>query len=115
MWSMFKKKQQQELRDICSLSFNLKEDEDVYIECNWEDDTPLTADKYSKLIFLVNSGYFNIQIIKMLEDKGMTDRQHTAFIQQLLTNWKMFYDTLEDKQHNDLVVNPSDFIANVKK
>ena len=51
----------------------------------------------------------------MLEDKGMTDRQHTAFIQQLLTNWKMFYDTLEDKQHNDLVVNPSDFIANVKK
>ena len=117
MWSIFKSKNQKEpkSKDICALSFVLKDDEEVYIDCEWTDNSKLTAQDYAKLIFLVNSGYFSFKIIKMFETKAVEDVEHAPFIQEILSNWKTLYDTLEQQQNESLVVNPSDFIKNVKK
>ena len=114
MWSIFKKKNTQQT-EKCKLSYTLKEDDKVYIECTWNDQYIETSEKLAKLIFLVHSGHFSIQLIKMLEEQGVSTPDDAPFITDLLLAWQSYHDLLDNSQVSDLVVKPTDFIKHVNK
>ena len=118
MWSIFNKffkTENSETQEKCKLSFTLQENDKVYIECVWGDSDEGTAQKLAKLIFLVHSGHISIQLIKMLEEQGLSYPQDAPFITDLLVSWQSYHDFVDATQVSDLVVKPTDFIDHVNK
>jgi hypothetical protein len=99
----------------CKLSFTLQRDDKVYIESEWDDTEPETAHKLAKLCFLVHSGHFSVQLIKMLEEQGVNNVKDAPFITELLLTWQSYQDLVDNPQVSDLVVKPTDFIKHVNK
>lgn len=118
MWSIlnyFRSKKNPDKQERCKLSFTLKEDDKVYIECVWADSEEETSQKLAKLIFLVHSGHFSVQLIKMLEAQGMSSPKDAPFITDLLLTWQSYHELIENPQVSDLVVKPTDFIKHVNQ
>ena len=118
MWSIFNKffkTENSETQEKCKLSFTLQENDKVYIECVWGDSDEGTAQKLAKLIFLVHSGHFSIQLIKMLEEQGLSYPKDAPFITDLLVTWQSYHDLVDATQVSDLVVKPTDFKDHVNK
>ena len=116
MWSLinyFYPKKNQDLEERCKLSFTLQRDDKVYIECVWDDSELETAQKLAKLIFLVHSGHFSVQLIKMLEEQGVATPENAPFITDLLLTWQSYHELVDNPKVSDLVVKPTDFIKHV--
>lgn len=103
--SFFRRKKQT-IDKICSIEFFISDDKEYRFLCNWAEVDGLDTAKYlAKLLFAINSGYFNDSIIKTLLDNSSEDKEK-AFIDDVVFTWKLMNKEWENAVDKEATESP---------
>lgn len=109
---------------LCSLNIELNYDNSINIVCYWpnltglEDDTiDNVANPYGILLYMLNSGLLNQDIIKALSNFEDNNLEDAYFVNKVLSKWlELASPKTESKKHNtDPVIKPSSVFKNYSK
>ena len=75
-----KKKPEPESEAQCSLHFILHDNEDVGIECEWDEDSTFNL---AQLIYLVNNGLLAEELLKIIKDSCVVNDNEKDYIKLL--------------------------------
>jgi hypothetical protein len=109
---------------LCSLNIELNYDNSINILCYWpnlkdldEDIIDDIANPYAVLLYMLNGGLLNQDIIKSLSNFENNNLEDSYFVNKVLSKWlELASPKIESKKHNtDPVIKPSSVFKNYSK
>lgn len=101
----------QKIDKICSIEFFINTKQEYHFLCNWAEAEDLDTAKFlAQLLFAINSGYYNEQIIKTLVDNIETNKDK-EFVDDVLFTWglvtKEWEGVVEKDKKEKPIIKPS--------
>lgn len=111
IFSWKQSKETTKIEKVCSIEFFINTKQEYHFLCNWaEIDGVDTAKFLAQLLFAINSGYYNEQIVKTLLDNVRTE-QDKIFVDDVLFTWGITtkeWEKIVEKDKNDRpIIKPS--------
>jgi hypothetical protein len=108
---------------LCRLNIELNYDNSINIMCYWPDLVDLEdetidniANPYGILLYMLNSGLLNQDIIKALSNFDQNSLEDSYFINKVLSKWlEISSIKTESKNNTDPVIKPSSVFKNYSK
>jgi hypothetical protein len=99
------------IEKICSIEFFINNKQEYNFLCNWAEIEGLDTAKFvSKLLFAINSGYFNEEIVKTLFDSAQNEKEK-EFIDDVVFTWgiltKEWEGVLDKEKTEKPIIKPS--------
>jgi hypothetical protein len=119
-----RKKEKTKENYLCSLKIELNHDSSINIVCYWPDLTNLdedvidnVANPYAALLYLLNGGSLNQDIIKALSNFQENNIEDSYFVNKVLTKWlELATPKIDSKKYNiDPMIRPSSVFKNYTK
>jgi hypothetical protein len=119
-----KEKTKENPNHLCSLKIEVNHDSSLNIICYWPDLTNLdenvidnVANPYAALLYLLNGGLLNQDIIKALSNFQENNIEDAYFVNKVLSKWlELATPKMESKNNNiDPMIRPSSVFKNYTK
>lgn len=109
--SIFTTNKKQPIEKICSIEFFIDKKQEYNFLCNWAEIDGLDTAKFlAQLLFAVNSGYFNEEIIKTLFNNA-DNAKDKEFVDDVMFTWGMLtkeWEKIVEKEKINLpIIKPS--------